>query len=163
MSVLEASGQVYLLQPYFRNFGKRLIKSPKLYWLDTGIATYLMGLHSAEPLLQGPFLGPVFETAIVAEWIKAFVHRGLQPQLYYWRSRDGLEVDLLVEYEGKLHPFETKATATPLPTHAAPLQKWLALPGNGAEQGIVLADIPEPVSLAPGVRAVPWWWGNSVG
>jgi predicted AAA+ superfamily ATPase len=158
MSVLQASGQVYLLQPYFRSFGKRLIKSPKLYWLDAGVASYLMGLHSAGPLKQGPFWGPIFETAVVGAWVKAFVHRGLQPQLYYWRSRDGLEVDLLVEHEGTLHPFEMKATATPVPAHAASLQKWMGLPGNTAREGVVLADVAEPVSLAPGLRAVPWWW-----
>jgi predicted AAA+ superfamily ATPase len=158
MSVLEASGQVYLLQPYFRNFGKRLIKSPKLYWLDTGIASYLMGLHSAAPLVQGPFLGPMFETSVVAAWVKAFAHRGLQPQLYYWRSRDGLEVDLLVEHEGTLYPFELKSSATPVPLHAESLQRWMRLPGNRVRGGVVLADVAEPVTLAPGVRGVPWWW-----
>ena len=86
MSVLEASGHVYLLPPYFRNFGKRLIKGPKIYWLDTAVATFLIGLHSPELLMHGPFLGPLFETAVVSAWVKAFHNRGLSPALYYWRS-----------------------------------------------------------------------------
>jgi hypothetical protein len=158
MSVLEASGQVYLLPPYFRNFGKRLIKSPKVYWLDTALATFLMGLHSRSPLLQGPFIGSLLETACVAAWVKAFHHRGLPPQLYYWRSRDGLEVDLLVEYDGRLYPFEIKATSTPTPSHAAALKKWSDLARDVGEPAIIIADISAPVTLQSGVRAVPWWW-----
>jgi hypothetical protein len=104
MSILEASGQVCLLPPYFRNFGKRLIKSPKAYWLDTAVSAFLMGIHTPEPLTHGPFLGPLFETAVVAAWVKAFHHPGLPPQLYDWRSRDGLEIDLIVECDGRLHP-----------------------------------------------------------
>jgi hypothetical protein len=158
LSVLEASGQVYLLPPYFRNFGKRLIKSPKVYWLDTAIATFLMGLHSRSPLLQGPFIGALVETAVVAAWVKAFHHRGLPPQLYYWRSRDGLEVDLLVEYDGRIYPFEVKSTSTPTPLHAMPLKKWSELSRGAGERATVLADIPAAVTLESGVRAVPWWW-----
>jgi predicted AAA+ superfamily ATPase len=158
MSVLEASGQVYLLPPYFRNFGKRLIKSPKAYWLDTSVATFLMGLHSPEPLLHGPFLGPLFETAVVSAWVKAFHNRGLPPPLYFWRSRGGIEVDLLVDYNGKLYPIEAKATSTVLPQHASALNKWGDLAGKSREPGIIVADIPCPVNVSPGIRAVPWWW-----
>ena len=158
MSVLEASGQVYLLPPYFRNFGKRLIKSPKIYWLDTSVATFLMGLHSPEPLLHGPFLGPLFETAVVSAWVKAFHNRGFPPALYYWRSRDGIEVDLLVDYNGKLYPMEVKATSTVLPQHGSALNKWGGLAGESREPAILVADIPAPISVSPGIHAVPWWW-----
>lgn len=158
VSVLEASGQVYLLPPYFRNFGKRLIKSPKAYWLDTSLAAFLMGLHSREPLLHGPFLGPLFETAVVSEWVKAFHNRGIPPALYFWRSRDGIEVDLLVDYNGKLHPIEIKATSTVLPQHAAALNKWGGLAGTSVEPAVIVADIPGAPSVSPRVRAVPWWW-----
>jgi len=158
VSVLETSGQVYLLPPYFSNFGKRLIKSPKLYWLDTSVATFLMGLHSPEPLLHGPFLGPLFETAVVSSWVKVFHNQGLPPALYFWRSRDGIEVDLLVDYNGKLYPMEAKATATVLPQHASALRKWLDLVGGSREPAVIVANIPAPVHVSPGVRAVPWWW-----
>jgi len=157
MSVLEASGQVYLLPPYFRNFGKRLIKSPKIYWLDTAVAAFLMGLHSPEPLLHGPFLGPLFETAVISAWVKAFHNRGLPPAVYFWRSRDGIEVDLLVDHDGRLYPMEAKATSTVFPQHASALLKWRDLAGS-REPSTIIADIPKPASLLPGVRAVPWWW-----
>jgi predicted AAA+ superfamily ATPase len=158
MSVLEASGQVYLLPPYFRNFGKRLIKSPKIYWLDTSVATFLMGLHSSAPLLQGPFVGPLFETAIVSAWVKSFYNRGLPPALYFWRSRDGIEVDLLIDYNGRLYPAEIKATSTVLPQHASGLNKWCDLAEGKPEPAIIAADIPAPIVVSPGVRAIPWWW-----
>ena len=159
MSVLEASGQVFLLPPYFRNFGKRLIKSPKVYWLDTAGATFLMGLRTPEPVLHGPFIGPLFETAVVSAWVKAFHHRGLSPTLYYWRSRDGLEVDLLVDHDGRLYPVEAKATATVTPRHAAALIKWRELAGEAASPtGLIVANVPARISVAPGVRAIPWWW-----
>jgi uncharacterized protein len=158
MSVLETSGQVYLLPPYFENFGKRLIKSPKIYWLDTSVATYLIGLHSSEPLMHGPYLGPLFETAIVSAWVKAFYNRGLPPSLYFWRSRDGIEVDLLIDYDGKLHPLEIKATSTVVPQHASALNKWGALAGKHQEKSIIVANISDPISVSPGIRAVPWWW-----
>jgi predicted AAA+ superfamily ATPase len=82
ISILEASYQVYLLPPHFRNFGKRVIKSPKLYFSDPAIASFLMGLHDSEPLLNGPMNGHLFETAVVSEWVKAFYHRGEKPELY---------------------------------------------------------------------------------
>lgn len=157
LSVPETSGQVYLLTPYFHNFGKRLIKSPKLCWLDTSVAAFLMGLHSPEPLLHGPFLGPLFETAVVSAWVKSFHNQGLLPALYFWRSRDGIEVDLLVDHNGELYPMEVKATATVLPQHAAALKKWCDLAG-GREPACIVANIPSPVNVSQDVRAVPWWW-----
>ncbi len=158
LSVLEASGQVFLLQPYVADFGKRLIKSPKLYFLDSAVVAFLLGLHAAEHILRGPFAGPLVETAVVAGWVKAFRHRGVPPSLYYWRSREGLEVDLLVERNGVLTPIEVKASATITPTHAAEVRKWRALAGQPDVPAALIADVDRPFSVAPGVRAVPWWW-----
>jgi predicted AAA+ superfamily ATPase len=158
LSVLEASYQIHLLPPHFNNLGKRIVKSPKLYFLDTGIATFLLGLHSREPTMQGPMIGPLFETMVVSEWVKAFYHRGERPELYYWRSKAGVEVDLIVDRNGKLYPMEIKSTSTLLPGHAKPLNTWRALAGNLASAGIILADIAEPFTLT-GCRAVPWQTG----
>lgn len=156
LSVLEASHQVLLLRPHYENLGKRVIKAPKLYWLDTGIAAFLLGLRDEETLLRGPMAGPLFETAVVAELAKAFYHRGLPPPLWYWRSRDGWEVDLLVELGGKLHPVEVKATATPRPAHADSLTRWRSLAGERAGDGLMVTRAPEASSLLPGVRVLPW-------
>ncbi len=157
MSVLEAAGQVFLLPPYHVNFGKRLIKAAKIYWLDTAMASFLMGLHTRGPLMQGPFAGALFETAVVSEWVKAFLNRGLPPSLYFWRTRDGIEVDLLIDYDGKLHPIEIKSTSTINPHHAGGLTKWRALSQSTDVDGIVLADVTETFAVSPGIRAAPWW------
>jgi len=158
LSVLEASYQIHLLPPHFNNLGKRIVKSPKLYFLDTGIATFLLGLHSREPTMQGPMIGPLFETMVVSEWVKAFYHRGERPELYYWRSKAGVEVDLIVDRNGKLYPMEIKATSTLLPGHVEPLNTWRALAGTLASEGIILADVAEPLKLK-NCHAVPWQTG----
>jgi predicted AAA+ superfamily ATPase len=156
LSVLEASHQVLLLRPHYENLGKRMIKSPKLYWLDTGVASYLLGLRDEDALLQGPLAGPLFETAVVAELAKLFYHRGQPPPLWYWRSRDGWEVDLLIELRGRLHPVEIKATATPRPAHAASLTRWRTLAGDRAGEGLLITRAQEASALVPGVRVLPW-------
>jgi hypothetical protein len=155
LSVLEASYQVFLLPPHFKNFGKRSIKSPKLYFLDTAIATFLLGLHDAEATLKGPMIGSLFETAVVSEWVKAFYHRGERPELYYWRSKTGIEVDLIVDRNGRLYPIEVKASSTLLPPHTASLNKWRALSASAAAKGIIVAPISHRFSLKE-CRAIPW-------
>jgi uncharacterized protein len=156
LSVLEASHQIFFLRPHYENLGKRLIKAPKLYWLDTGMVCSLLGLKDEEAVLRGPMAGPLFETAVVAELAKLFYHRGLPPALWYWRSRDGWEVDLLVELHGKLHPVEIKSSATPRPTHAEAVVRWRALAGDKAGSGLLLTQAEEASALVPGVRAIPW-------
>jgi predicted AAA+ superfamily ATPase len=158
ISILEASCQIFLLPPHFNNLGKRMIKSPMVYFLDTGIASYLMGIHSEEPLRKGPMMGALFETLVVSEWVKAFYHRGEHPELYYWRSKTGLEVDLLLDRNGRLYPLEIKATATLLPGHAEALLKWKELAGEFAEGGVLVADIDHPFTFKD-LKAVPWWSG----
>ena len=155
VSILEASYQVFLLPPHFNNLGKRLIKSPKAYFLDTGIAGYLMGLHAPEPLRQGPMMGPLFETLVVSEWVKAFYHRGERPELYYWRAKGGPEVDLIIDRNGRLYPIEIKSTATLLPGHFESLLKWKELAGKAAVDGLLVADMDQP-GVYKGLRSVSW-------
>ena len=155
ISILEASYQIYLLPPHFRNFGKRIIKSPKLYFLDPAIASFLMGLHDSEPLLNGPMIGHLFETAVISEWVKAFYHRGEKPELFYWRSKTGLEIDLLIDRNNRLFPLETKASATLLPGHAKALNQWRNLAGEEAAKGVIVANIADPVEVS-GCRAISW-------
>ena len=155
LNVLEASHQIFLLRPHHQNFGKRLIKSPKVYWLDTGIVAYLVGLDSAT-ILTGAFAGPLFETAVVGEFVKAYYHRGERPRLWFWRSRDGWEIDLLFERRGELHPVEIKSTATPRPPHAETIQRWKSAAGAEKVAGYLVCDVERPEPLAPGITAVPW-------
>jgi uncharacterized protein len=161
LSILEASYQIYLLPPHFNNFGKRIIKSPKLYFLDTGIATFLLGLHKREPLMQGPMWGPIFETMVVSEWVKAFYNSGERPELYYWRSKAGTEVDLIVDRNSRLYPIEIKATSTVMPGHTSSLNQWKALAGKMAAGGLIIADIRESFEIK-GCWAVPWDAGLNI-
>lgn len=123
LSLLETSHQVYLLRPYFKNIGKRLVKRPKLYFIDTGIATFLMNLHTPEVLAASPYFGPLFETLVVTDVLKRFYNHGQTPALYYLRTPDELEIDLVIEAGGKLHLLEIKSTQTIFAKHASSLLK----------------------------------------
>jgi predicted AAA+ superfamily ATPase len=155
LSVLQTSHVVYLLRPFHRNLGKRIRKSPKLYFMDPGLASFLLGLHSRSALQQGPSFGPLFETAVVTDWVKAFRGAGLEPPLSFWRSSDGREVDLVIEYEGRVHALEIKATETPVPGHAAHLAAFAALAGPATRTALA-CRVAAAQALRPGVRAVPW-------
>lgn len=159
LSVLEATQLVYLLRPYHRNFGKRLVKSPKCYLLDLGLATYLLGLHTPESILHGPTAGALFETAVVAEWVKTFRQAGEEPALWFWRASGGDEIDLVIDRNGRLHGLEIKATATPMPRHADALKRWMALAGPETH-GAVACAAATAGPLSRGVRMVPWWSGG---
>jgi len=113
LSILRASGLIYLLEPYFKNLTKRLIKSPKLYFLDTGLCTYLTGWHNWETLEAGALNGAILETWVVSEIIKNYNNNGIPANFYYLRTKDGSEIDLLIELNGVIHPLEIKKTAHP--------------------------------------------------
>ncbi len=122
LSILEVTGQIILLPPYFENFGKRLIKSPKIYWGDSGLACYLLGVTSSAELERSPFLGALFEGFVAAEILKSQVNRGQRKELYYFRDQQGLEVDFLVPRpNSNLWLVEAKAGKTVRPSMAAPL------------------------------------------
>jgi predicted AAA+ superfamily ATPase len=122
LHILEVTGQIILVPPYFENFGKRLIKSPKLYLGDSGLACYLLGLTSSAELERSPFLGAVFEGFIAAEILKSQANQGKRKELYYFRDQQGLEVDFLIpRTNAKLWLVETKAAKTVRPSMASPL------------------------------------------
>jgi predicted AAA+ superfamily ATPase len=122
LQILEVTGQIILVPPYFENFGKRLIKSPKLYLGDSGLACYLLGLTSSAELERSPFLGAVFEGFIAAEILKSQANQGKRKELYYFRDQQGLEVDFLIpRTNAKLWLVETKAAKTVRPSMASPL------------------------------------------
>ncbi|MEK7474998.1 MAG: ATP-binding protein [Candidatus Coatesbacteria bacterium] len=156
LSVLEASYTVFLVQPYYRSIGKRLIKAPKMYFADTALVSYLCGFRSEETVLKGPMRGAIMETAVVSACYKAYANMGEKPGLFYWRTWDGEEVDLLLEWDGGLFPIEVKATATVTAEDGKTVAAWVERAGGGS--GIVVADIPSAIPLRPNVTAVPWHW-----
>ena len=112
LSLLEASFIITLLQPHFNNLNKRLIKAPKLYFWDVGLACHLLGIERAEQVASHPLIGSLFETFVVTELMKQRLNRVREPRLYYWRDNAGHEVDLLHEYGDDIIPIEIKSGAT---------------------------------------------------
>jgi hypothetical protein len=154
MSILEASGLVYLLQPYHRNLTKRLVKTPKLYFLDTGLAAYLTKWPDAASLQAGSMSGALLETWLFAEILKSYWHNGLEANVFFYRDIDQREVDLVIEVGDTLYPVEFKKTASPAAGAArqfAVLEKLGKTVGPGAVLCFVERDIP----LSSRVTAVP--------
>ena len=140
VSFLESSSLIHLLYPYHRNFGKRIVKSPKCYFMDTGLVCYLVGLQDADHLLQGPMAGALFETACVTQFIKRFSAFLDPSSLYFWRSIDSFEVDLLVEVSNKIFPIEFKLSSTITDQHTRSLKAWLKLSERSSSDGLVISN-----------------------
>jgi len=156
LAVLEATFQVTVLRPYFGNVGKRLVKTPKVYFSDVGTLCHLVGLKDPEHAATGPMGGAIFETAVLSEIIKTFVHRGREPQVYFWRTAAGAEVDLVVAAGGRLVPLEVKLSATPRPAMARNLTAFLKDLEPRAAAGYVIHPGQVRLPLAPGVTALPF-------
>jgi predicted AAA+ superfamily ATPase len=112
ISVLEASYILYRLPPYFENFGKRLIKSPKLYFIDTGLAAWLLGIETTQQLSRDPLRGALFENLIIVECLKHHLNLGKDARIFYFRDSYGNEVDLLIQKGRELVPYEIKSAQT---------------------------------------------------
>jgi hypothetical protein len=156
LSILEASFQIVLLKPYFANLGKRLVKTPKLYFPETALPAYLTGLADPKHALLGPMGGPLFENAVFAEIYRGFVHRGETPRLFFWRTADGHEVDFVLDFGASLIPIEAKLAATPTPAMAANLLSFRELFRKQVSQ-TYLVCLGSPLrQLAPEVFVVPF-------
>jgi predicted AAA+ superfamily ATPase len=154
ISILQTSGLIYLLQPYHSNLTSRLIKTPKLYFLDTGLCCYLTGWSSPLALEAGSMSGAILETFLISEILKSYYAAGTLPNLYFYRDKDQKEIDLLIEFDQTLHPVECKKTATPTLNAAKSfhlLDKLHAKIGHG----IVFCFKEKPVSLSASITAVP--------
>ena len=124
LSVLEVTGEILVVPPWFENLGKRLVKSPKLYWMDSGLACHLLGIETTVDLERSPFLGAIWEGFVAAEIAKAQQHRGRARELYWFRDQQGLEVDFLVPRgQWRAALVEAKASRTALPEMARPIQR----------------------------------------
>lgn len=156
LSVLEATYQVVVLRPYFANVGKRLVKTPKVYFTDVGTLCYLTGLKDPGHAASGPMGGPIMETAVLSEIVKTLTHRGLEPQVYFWRTSAGTEVDIVVEVSGKLVPIEAKLSATPRPAMASSIRTFRADFGDTALPGYVVHPGDIRLPLGSDVTACPF-------
>ena len=111
VSILEACNQIYLVKPFYKNKGRRIIKSPKIYFLDSGFLCYLSGISTTDQLFKGALSGRLFENAVFGEIIRKFYNNGEMPRIFWWRTSHGQEVDFVIEREGKIYPIEVKLTS----------------------------------------------------
>jgi len=155
LSVLEASYIVYLLQPHHRNFNKRLVKTPKLYFHDTGLAAWLLGIRDTDQLNLHPLRGALFESWVVSEMLKQAFHNAEEPNLYFWRDRSGHEIDLLIDRGISLQPIEIKSGATLTRDLLRGLHQWRRIAGDtGAQPLLVYAG--DTALQREGIDVIPW-------
>jgi hypothetical protein len=154
LSILQASGVIYLLEPWHANVAKRMVKAPKLYILDTGLCAYLTGWTSPQALESGAMSGALLETWVVAELLKSYWHNGLEAPFYFYRDRDGREIDLLIVRDNVLYPLEIKKSAAPSPEdvrHFEALRRLKAPVGPGG----VICLVQDMLPLTPAAHTIP--------
>lgn len=156
LSVLEGSFQVLLIRPYHRNFNRRLVKRPKMYMLDTGLACHLLGIRSPEELATHSAQGALFESCIVAEIHKRLVHSGDRRPLHFWRDRTGREVDLLVDSDGPTQLIETKSAQTAHPALAGQIRFLMSRTPEHSWEGMVIYG-GDSQYRSGDISFVPWW------
>jgi predicted AAA+ superfamily ATPase len=158
--ILEITGQIILVPPYFENFGKRLVKSPKVYWGDSGMACHLLGIQTQAELDRSPFLGPIFEGFVASEILKSQINRGQRKELYCFRDQQGLEVDFLIpKPNAKFWLVEAKASRTIQPTMASPLLALKKAANDRVSRSLIVhrkaRTQPPMTTVAPNVEAMP--------
>ena len=166
LSVLETTAQILIVPPFYENLGKRLVKSPKVYFADSGLACHLLGIDSTAELRKSPFHGALFEGFIAAEIVKAQINSGRRREIYYFRDEQGLEVDFLVPRQnGSVALVECKASRTVTPAMAVPMKRLADAIGKKHPQGISVESFlvhQQPSggsstrAVAPGVQAIVW-------
>jgi hypothetical protein len=159
LSILEITQQILLVPPYHENFGKRLVKSPKLYFVDSGLACHLLGIETEATLRDSPFLGPLFEGFVASEIVKEQTGRGWRKEIYHFRDQQGLEVDFLVPAgHRRLLLVEAKASRTASPGMAASLERLSGSASRVRVEGFLVhrpsGEEASLKALRPGVRAV---------
>lgn len=154
LSILEASGIVFLLRPYSANINSRVVKTPKVYFMDTGLCCYLTGWTNAETLSTGAMSGAILETFIVSEIVKGFWNAGLDAPIWFYRDKRGTEIDLLIEQNGELMPLEIKRTATP---NVADVRNFVAVEKKGIKMrpGALICLSTKSYPLSGGTKVIP--------
>lgn len=154
LSILEAGYVVKLLRPYYRNFGKRLIKAPKLYFLDTGVAAFLLSITGKTQLESHPLKGALFESFVISELLKRRFNRGQTDNLYFFRDSKGLEIDVVLDFGRELELYEIKSGKTLNPELFSPLRKLAALHGGVRVSYLIYGG--SETFRREGVRVVGW-------
>jgi uncharacterized protein len=167
--ILERSYILLMLPPFFKNYGKRLIKTPKLYFLDPAIVCFLTRQPSRESALRGSMGGALFEGLVISDVWKTFLNCGKTPSAFFWRAQGGLEVDLIIQSGGKFWPVEIKLTATPTGNHLKNISRFKELAGDEAgDIGLLVCNVAKKINLPGNNMAMPWflfseWLGKLIG
>ncbi|HEY9160183.1 MAG TPA: ATP-binding protein [Desulfomonilia bacterium] len=155
ISILEASYIIFLLRPHYSNFSKRLIKTPKIYFYDTGLASWLLSIQDKVQMSHHPMRGALFETFVISEFMKSRYNRGLESNLYFWRDRTGTEVDLVVEKGDKLEPVEIKSGQTLNKDYFAGINKWSEIAGDVSINPVLIYGGSATIEKH-GIKVVSW-------
>lgn len=155
ISILEASYIIYLLQPHFKSFNKRIIKTPKLYFFDSGLCARLLGIQNPEQLNTHPMRVAVFESFVISEFLKSLYNRGQPGQLYFWRDHSGNEVDLLLERGDKLQPIEIKSGQTLNKDYFKEISNWITIAGSHVIDPTLIYGGSDS-AVQSGIRVLPW-------
>jgi predicted AAA+ superfamily ATPase len=155
LSILETSFIVKLLRPYYKNFSKRLIKSPKLYFLDSGLLCYLLGIHRPEELIVHSARGMIFESWVVAELCKSYYHSGRQPAMYFFRDSADNEIDLILDHGSKVIPIEIKSGQTVIGDFFKGIEYWKKLTASPKAPAVLVYGGDNLTSFK-GTTVLPW-------
>lgn len=156
ISVLEASNQIILIKPFYRNKGKRIIKSPKVHFLDTGFLCYLNGITEKEQIFKGPLAGQFFESVIIGEIIRDFYNRGEVSRVFWWRTSSGQEVDFIIERKGKIIPIEVKMTSRVDKNLARALFSFTELFAEETKKAFLINLFGKKLKLGQKVESLPF-------
>lgn len=153
--LLETSGMIFILSPYHKNMSKRIVKTPKLYFADTGVLCYLLSIRNIEQLKAHPLLGAIFETFIVSESFKRFANLGERSPLYFYRDQSQLEIDLLIDYQDRVVPIEIKLAQTYHHEFGKKIASWML--SHHLEKGEVVYCGKEHF-FDQKISVAPWYW-----
>lgn len=157
LSILQASNIIYLLQPFSLNINKRIIKTPKVYFTDTGLVCYLCRWLTPQTLANGAMAGNIYETFIVSEILKSYYNAGKEPDLYFFRNTDGQEVDLLFYRDGKLYPIEIKKTSSPNVKDAKHFKALSTFfPSLEVSEGGIICNAEDLLPLGQNLKIIPF-------
>jgi predicted AAA+ superfamily ATPase len=154
LSVLENSFVLFRLQPHHKNFNKRIVKMPKLFFYDTGLASSLLGFQNKEQLRLSPYYGAMFENLVVSDLMKYRLNRAENPNLYFWRDNTGNEIDIILEKPEGLYPVEIKSGKTITNEFFKGLNRWSKI--SGQEKGSVIYAGDEIQHRSNGISVLPW-------
>jgi predicted AAA+ superfamily ATPase len=156
ISILEASNQVVLIKPFYLNKGKRLIKSSKIYFIDSGLLCYLSGISHIQQIFKGPLSGQLFETMVLSEVLKSFWNKGKIPKIYWWRTSYGEEVDFIIEDKGRIIPVEVKLSSNANMQMAKSLKTFCDIFSDRVDKAFLVNLLGERVILDKKITAIPF-------